>query len=163
VKLNIGLRWNSSEDDVAMSVDYEEKEEWHRLHDIRLNGQVLEYVGLGKSMEDVGLAQAKTALCTRSHYFEIEIVDPGSSCYIAIGLARKDYPKDRHPGWNEGSIAYHADDGKVFMGSGSGDPFGPKCDKGDIMGCGVLFPRDFELRLNIFYKTILVYQFFGQD
>ena len=43
----------------------------------------------------------------------IQIVDPGSSCFIAIGLARKDYPKNRHPGWNKGSIAYHADDGKV--------------------------------------------------
>merc|ERR1739838_617129 len=107
---------------------------------------MLEYCGRGKSLIDVGLAQAKTALCTRSHYFEIEIVDPGSSCYIAIGLARKDYPRNRHPGWNKGSIAYHADDGKVFMGSGVGDPFGPRCNKGDVMGCGVLFPRDFESR-----------------
>ena len=32
------------------------------------------------------------------------------------------------------------------MGSGTGDPFGPRCNKGDIMGCGVLFPRDFESR-----------------
>jgi hypothetical protein len=32
------------------------------------------------------------------------------------------------------------------MGSGVGDPFGPRCNKGDIMGCGVLFPRDFEFR-----------------
>ena len=73
----------------------------------------LEYIGRGKSLIDVGLAQAKTPLCTRSHYFEIEIIDPGSNCYIAIGLARKDYPKNRHPGWNKGSIAYNADDGKV--------------------------------------------------
>jgi len=144
VRLIMDLHW-SPEDDVAMSVDCGE-EEWHRLHDIRLNGQLLEYVGRGKSLIDVGLAQAKTPLCTRSHYFEIEIIDPGSSCYIAIGLARKDYPKNRHPGWNKGSIAYHADDGKVFMGSGVGDPFGPRCNKGDIMGCGVLFPRDFEFR-----------------
>lgn len=138
------VQW-TAEDDVAMSVDSAE-EEWHRLHDIRLNGQLLEYIGRGKSLIDVGLAQAKTPLCTRSHYFEIEIIDPGSNCYIAIGLARKDYPKNRHPGWNKGSIAYHADDGKVFMGSGVGDPFGPRCNKGDIMGCGVLFPRDFEFR-----------------
>lgn len=55
-------------------------------------------------------------------------------------------PRNRHPGWNKGSIAYHADDGKVFMGSGVGDPFGPRCNKGDVMGCGVLFPRDFESR-----------------
>ena len=32
------------------------------------------------------------------------------------------------------------------MGSGVGDSFGPRCNKGDIMGCGVLFPRDFEFR-----------------
>lgn len=144
VSINMDLRW-SPEEDIAMSVDCGE-EEWRRLHDIRLNGQLLEYVGRGKSLIDVGLAQAKTPLCTRCHYFEIEIIDPGSSCYIAIGLARKDYPRNRHPGWNKGSIAYHADDGKVFMGSGVGDPFGPRCNKGDYMGCGVLFPRDFESR-----------------
>ena len=71
----------------------------------------------------------------------LQIVDPGLRCYIAIGLARKDYPKNKQPGWNRGSIAYHADDGKVFVGSGVGAPFGPRCHKGDVMGCGVLFPR----------------------
>ena len=91
VRVNMDLRW-APEEDIAMSVDCGE-EEWSRLHDIRLNGQLLEYVGRGKSLIDVGLAQAKTPLCTRSHYFEIEIIDPGSSCYIAIGLARKDYPR----------------------------------------------------------------------
>jgi len=144
VKVAMEVRW-AAEEDIAMSVDCGE-EEWSRLHDIRLNGQLLEYVGRGKSLIDVGLAQAKTPLCTRSHYFEIEIIDPGSSCYIAIGLARKDYPRNRHPGWNKGSIAYHADDGKVFMGSGVGDPFGPRCNKGDTMGCGVMFPRDYECK-----------------
>lgn len=75
------LRW-APEEDIAMSVDCGE-EEWRRLHDIRqatyflqvyklafiavsrLNGQMLEYCGRGKSLIDVGLAQAKTALCTR--------------------------------------------------------------------------------------------------
>lgn len=51
--------------------------------------QVLEYVGKGKSIIDVGLAQARRSLSTRSHYFEVEIVDPGEKCYIALGLARK--------------------------------------------------------------------------
>jgi len=144
VVLSLDCRW-SPEEDIAMSIDCGE-EDWRRLHDIRLNGQVLEYTGRGKSLIDVGLAQARTPLSTRTHYFEIEIMDPGKDCYIAIGLARKDYPKNRHPGWNKGSIAYHADDGKVFMGSGVGEQFGPKCSKGDIMGCGVLFPRDFECK-----------------
>ena len=144
VVLSLECRW-SPEEDIAMSIDCGE-EDWRRLHDIRLNGPVLEYVGRGTSLIDVGLAQARAPLTTRTHYFEIEIMDPGSNCYIAIGLARRDYPRNRHPGWNKGSIAYHADDGKVFMGSGVGDPFGPRCNKGDIMGCGVLFPKDFECR-----------------
>ena len=64
VRLAMELRW-TPEEDIAMSVDCGE-EEWRRLHDIRLNGQLLEYCGRGKSLIDVGLAQAKTALCTRS-------------------------------------------------------------------------------------------------
>lgn len=50
------------------------------------------------------------------------------------------YPKNRLPGWDKGSIAYHADDGKVFIGCGVGEKFGPKCHKGDTMGCGISFP-----------------------
>lgn len=51
--------------------------------------QLLEYIGRGKSIIDVGLAQARHPLTTRYHYFEILIVDPGQSCFIAIGLARR--------------------------------------------------------------------------
>ena len=69
VVLNMESRW-LQEEDIAMSIDCGE-EDWRRLHDIRLDGQVLEYVGRGKSLIDVGLAQARTPLCTRTHYFEI--------------------------------------------------------------------------------------------
>ncbi|XP_066995473.1 SPRY domain-containing protein 3 isoform X2 [Anabrus simplex] len=138
---NLELNW-AAEQETLMSVDNNE-EEWYRLNDIRLNGQILEYTGRGKSIIDVGLAQARCPLNTTNHYFEIEIIDPGENCYIAIGLTRRDYPRHRHPGWNKGSIGYHADDGKIFIGSGVGDPFGPRCHKGDRMGCGILFPRDY--------------------
>lgn len=56
---------------------------------LALPPQLLEYLGKGKSIVDVGLAQARHPLSTRSHYFEVEIVDPGEKCYIALGLARK--------------------------------------------------------------------------
>uniref|UniRef100_A0A131YTU0 SPRY domain-containing protein 3 n=1 Tax=Rhipicephalus appendiculatus TaxID=34631 RepID=A0A131YTU0_RHIAP len=129
-------------EDALMCVDSNE-DEWLRLHDVHLNGPVLEYSGRGTSMVDVGLAQTRSPLSTTNHYFELEILDPGEKCCIAIGLAHRDYPRYRHPGWNEGSIAYHADDGKIFVGSGVGSRFGPKCQKGDIMGCGILFPREY--------------------
>uniref|UniRef100_A0A1B6GLK8 B30.2/SPRY domain-containing protein n=1 Tax=Cuerna arida TaxID=1464854 RepID=A0A1B6GLK8_9HEMI len=128
-----------TQDETLMLVDSGE-EDWYCLHDVTLNGQILEYNGQGTSILDVGLAQAKQPLNTTSHYFEIEIVDPGENCFIAIGLTEKDYPKNRLPGWDKGSIAYHADDGKVFIGCGVGEKFGPKCYKGDTMGCGISFP-----------------------
>lgn len=144
VRIDLQAEWGLDEDDSAMMVDSHE-DEWGRLHDVKVCGTLLEYIGKGKSIMDVGLAQARHSLSTRSHYFEVEIVDPGEKCYIALGLARKDYPKNRHPGWSRGSVAYHADDGKLFQGSGVGDPFGPRCYKGDIMGCGIMFPRDYIL------------------
>lgn len=146
VRLNLDADYERK-DVILMSIDNCE-EEWSRLHDVRVNGMMLEYTGRGKSITDVGLAQARSALDTTNHYFEIEIVDPGHSCYIAIGLARRDYPNCRHPGWNKGSIAYHADDGKIFIGSGVGDEFGPRCHKGDIMGCGILFPRGYSSEMD---------------
>lgn len=150
VKLNLNLRWcpssmtKSVSNESLMCIDSYE-DDWMRLHDIRLNGNILEYAGRGKSILDVGLAQARQPLDTQYHYFEIEIIDPGENCYIAIGLTRKEYPRHSHPGWNKGSIAYHADDGKIFIGSGAGDPFGPRCHRGDIMGCGIIFPRNYNV------------------
>jgi len=55
-----------------MMVDSSE-DEWLRLHDVRLNGTVLEYIGRGKSPVDVGLAQARQPIGTTNHYFEIEV------------------------------------------------------------------------------------------
>ncbi|XP_078407448.1 SPRY domain-containing protein 3-like [Cetorhinus maximus] len=144
VQIDLQAEWAWADEDSLMVVDNHE-DDWARLHDMKVSGPVLEYAGKGKSIMDVGLAQAKLPLSTRSHYFEVEIVNPGEKCYIAVGVARKDYPKQRHPGWNKGSVAYHADDGKIFSGSGVGHPFGPRCYKGDIMGCGIMFPRDFHL------------------
>nr|XP_020442250.1 SPRY domain-containing protein 3-like isoform X2 [Monopterus albus] len=143
VKVDLHAEWFLG-DDENMMVDSHE-DDWGRLHDVRVSGTLLEYVGKGKSIMDVGLAQARQPLTTRCHYYEVEIVDAGEKCYIALGLARRDYPRNRHPGWSRGSVAYHADDGKLFHGSGVGDPFGPQCVKGDIMGCGIMFPRDYIL------------------
>ncbi|XP_062314730.1 SPRY domain-containing protein 3 isoform X1 [Osmerus eperlanus] len=144
VKVDLQAEWAMPEDDSRMMVDGQE-DEWGRLYDVRVSNTLLEYVGKGRSIADVGLAQARRPLTTRCHYFEVEIIDAGEKCYIALGLARRDYPKNRHPGWSRGSVAYHADDGQIFHGSGAGDAFGPRCVEGDVMGCGIMFPRDYIL------------------
>ena len=52
------------------------------------------------------------------------------------------------------SIGYHADDGKIFIGSGVGDPFVPWCQKGDRLGCGILFPRDYMCQYDRYVSTV---------
>ena len=95
--------------------------EWMWLAKLHVNGQGLQYVGNGY---DKGSALGKMPLSKSNHYFKVEIIDPGSDCWITIGLARKDYPRGKFPGGAEGSIEYN----------------GPLFTKGDIMGCGVMFP-----------------------
>lgn len=33
------------------------------------------------------------------------------------------------------NVSFFSDDGKIFLGSGIGDPFGPKCHKGKKKSC----------------------------
>ena len=116
--------------------------EWIRLDKFHVNGQQLEYAGNGK----VGLALAKMPLLKNNHYFEMEIIgySPGLNCRIFIGLAWKDYPRGKLPGFVEGSIGYDMSNGRLYMGIGRGYPFGSRCNKGDIVGCGVMFPSEAE-------------------
>jgi hypothetical protein len=50
---------------------------------------VLQCAGRGKSIIDVGFAEVRLLLSTTVYYFETEIVDPGGSYYLAIGLTRR--------------------------------------------------------------------------
>ncbi|XP_054625462.1 SPRY domain-containing protein 3 isoform X2 [Dunckerocampus dactyliophorus] len=88
VKVDLQAEWLLEEDDTMMMVDSHD-DDWGRLYDVRVSGTLLEYIGKGKSIMDVGLAQARQPLTTRCHYYEVEIVDAGEKCYIALGLARK--------------------------------------------------------------------------
>ena len=88
VRVTLGLPGYPVPEDDEMLVDSNE-DDWCRLSDVQQRGQILEYCGKGQSIADVGLAQARYPLNTTHHYFEIEIMDPGENCYIAIGLTRK--------------------------------------------------------------------------
>lgn len=54
---------------------------------------------------------------------------------IGIGLAPIDYSNESTMvGWDQYSIAYHSDDGKLFKSSGQGDQYGPKFKENDTIG-----------------------------
>lgn len=108
----------------------------------------LEYAGLGDDLKDVAFAQANFPLDPINHYFELEILEGGRKCIVAIGLCSVTYPMHRYPGWNDGGIGYHGDDGKLFCGKDKSSDFGPTCTAGDRMGCGVRFKKDGDVAWN---------------
>ena len=113
---------------------------WARCNGVRFrSGLTLVYDGISNRDRDVGVAMAHVQLTQMNHYFELHIEDIGECSEVAIGVAKKDYPLHRFPGWNEGSIGYHADNGQLYKEAGIGSEFGPKCSKGDVMGCGIRF------------------------
>lgn len=120
---------------------------WLRSNGVRFQDDslTLEYNGDGLNRQDVGIAQANFRLSSSRHYFELEIVDSGTNGWIAIGLAKSTYPLTKHPGWCEGSVGYHADNGHLYKERGQGDPFGSLCSTGDIMGCGIRFNENSSL------------------
>ena len=70
-------------------------------------------------------------------YFEMTVRNAGEGAVIGIGLSKTSI-KDRNgvfPGWGNGSIGYHGDDGKLFHDSGTPlatcEPYG----RGDTVGC----------------------------
>ena len=129
-----------------MVQDHSPSSAWLRSNGVKFldDGLTLEYFGDGLNTQDVGIAQANFRLDKQNHYFELDILNAGKKGWLAIGLANPTYPLHRHPGWNSGSIGYHADNGHIYKERGHGEPFGPTCSEGDIMGCGIQFPADSE-------------------
>lgn len=129
-----------------MALDHSPFDVWLRSNNIKFvdDSMTLEYSGDGLSKQDVGIAQANFQISEQQHYFEMEILSAGKEGWCAIGLASTVYPLHKHPGWNKGSVGYHADNGQLYKERGHGDPFGPTCTTGDTMGCGVQFSTESE-------------------
>ncbi|XP_046577772.1 SPRY domain-containing protein 3-like isoform X2 [Haliotis rubra] len=83
----------------------------------------------------VALLLSKCPLAPDVNSFSIEIVDQGRGCYIAIGLCPQHYRRDRQPGWDKHSIAYHADDGGIYSATGAAITSLPIARQGATMTC----------------------------
>lgn len=106
---------------------------------VRADGNVFTYCGGGGS---TGLVKIMEPLSPLLNYYEIEILENGDESAIGVGAGTNRYPARAMPGWERSSIGYHADDGKLYHERGFGREFGPKCTKGDRMGCGLQFSGD---------------------
>jgi len=74
-------------------------------------------------------------------YFEVSVLNNGvGKTVVTIGLAQEGYQAwDKHPGWQDGTMGYHSDDGKIFL-SGATGPFPDTkfhtYQAFDTVGCG---------------------------
>lgn len=75
-------------------------------------------------------------------YFEVTIVDPGTSRITTVGLTNAGYDVTKQPGWMVDSYGLHGDDGNLFHNRGRGINFGERWSSGDVIGCGVNFVSD---------------------
>ena len=46
-------------------------------------------------------------------FFEVEIEDPGLCTIVGVGVSPRGTSLRDMPGWGDGSVGFHADDGKV--------------------------------------------------
>lgn len=86
--------------------------------------------------------QAAQPLTPSRPYFEVRIFDGGSTFKISCGVASLNYPLDAHPGWKNNSIAFHADDGRLFLNGSHSVVVPPPRYNGALMGCGARFPKN---------------------
>ncbi|XP_052251265.1 uncharacterized protein LOC127858299 isoform X2 [Dreissena polymorpha] len=123
---------------------------WKVRHE-RINMDVdhLSFVSNDKNWP--GLYVAGKPLSPENYYFAIEIVHNGLNSEIGIGLVPHKYPLNVLPGWKEFSVGYHADDGYLYVGEGTGRSFGAKCNLGDRMGCGIQFTKSEGERRQMFF------------
>ena len=70
-------------------------------------------------------------------YFEITVEDEGENGSIGVGLAKATakYQNGHMPGWNQGTIGYHGDDGGIYHNDGSLQLTCETYGKGDTVGC----------------------------
>lgn len=57
-----------------------------------------------------------------------------------VGISEKDFPGNKQLGATKRSYGYKSD-GKVYHGKTTGEEFGPKFERNDIIGCGMVLSK----------------------
>lgn len=57
-----------------------------------------------------------------------------------IGVSEKDFQLNKQLGSDKKAYGYKSD-GKVYHGKTSGEEYGPKFERYDVIGCGVVMPK----------------------
>ena len=122
---------------------------WLRYERVQVHNNIVEYTHQAKSISDIGIAQISQPFkLDVMPYYEVEIIECGECCVLAVGAASAECPLNKLPGWCKDTIAYHGDDGKLFYHSGVGIPFASTWKQRDVIGLGIRQPSGLDLVQN---------------
>ena len=115
---------------------------------VKIEGNFVSFVSNPNPYNEMGGIQLMQKSMADLLYFEVTIISLGEQSTIGIGIASKDYPLDCQPGWGDGSIAYHCNDGRLLWGNDKAEQFYSPSLAKDIIGCGIRSPND---QLQVFF------------
>ncbi|KAF0433485.1 SPRY-domain-containing protein [Gigaspora margarita] len=118
------ITWNVNDKSALLNVDS--------------NGLGVNYTGRGKNDDAVIRTNNPIPLQCKLFYFEIDIIN-GNDGIIAIGFCTKLAELNKLPGCEKNSWGYHSDDGNFFDCSELEEPYGPKFETSDTIGCCLNF------------------------
>lgn len=117
----------------------------------------IEHRGLGichyVGSVDVGTIRSKEPIDPFgfANSYEVKIKEPGSKCYIVLGVCSQQYSIDDLPGWDDLSVGFHTDDGSILQKSDAEGSAKYPCSKGDVIRC-TLEPIDgTDKQMNVIY------------
>lgn len=104
-----------------------------------------------KTGYDVGVIRSTRPISHTCNlfYFVIKVLNKGIKGAIRIGLVSERSSMDSMLGWENFTIGYHGDDGKLYHGKGRQCRYGPIFTTDDVIGCGV----DMKNRVIFFTKN----------
>ena len=112
--------------------------------EISADGQDVKFVGPSKTLEhEAASTRSDNPMPSQCgiYYYEVSIISKGKEGMIGVGFSGLGASLEKLPGWEADSWAYHGDDGKSFCAATPGKPYGPTFTSGDVIGCGVNFPK----------------------
>ena len=127
---------SDSDSDTDSDCDVDKAEQLQVRHEcVSYDASHISYEGNG---DQVGGCQFLSKPMSRTfQYFEVKVVDYGRNGSIGVGLAHSSYPLHRMPGLSKGSVAYHCDNGQLFIGHRRGSDMVSPAQQADIIGCGI--------------------------
>ncbi|KAJ7358638.1 hypothetical protein OS493_022070 [Desmophyllum pertusum] len=73
-------------------------------------------------------------------HFEVAILETGEKRLLAVGVVTEEYSTKYMPGWKNGSVGYHTDDGMIIRDNIRRETKGPAmARRGDRIRCTVMF------------------------